>query len=118
MPRIVLSASEGRLDLTNTTRPRPRTVRLAVDTNAIRQRDGALRRAIAEFDLNAEVVLALCAETDRIFRLLMEERRRYADLLAAARAALGASRDQEDDPLSYLRDELADQPHGPWGSPR
>lgn len=30
----------------------------------------------------------------------------YADLLAAARATLGAHRDGEDDPLSYLRDEL------------
>lgn len=29
----------------------------------------------------------------------------YADLLAAARATLGAHDDGEDDPLSYLRDE-------------
>ena len=30
----------------------------------------------------------------------------YADLLAAARATLGAHNDGEADPLSYLRDEL------------
>ena len=107
---------KGDPTLTNTTRPRPRTVRLAVDTDVIRQRDAALRQAIAEFDLSAEVVLALCAEVDRMLRLLMDERRRYADLLAAARAALGAARDREDDPLGYLRDELADLPNelGEW----
>jgi hypothetical protein len=111
-PRAVLSASEGRFDLTNTTRPRPRSVRLAVDTHVIRGRDGALRHAIAEFDLTAEVVLALCAEVDRLFRLLIEERLRYANLLAAALATFGAARDGEGDPLGYLRDELADATHG------
>ena len=35
----------------------------------------------------------------------------YADLLAAARATLGARNDGEDDPLSYLRDELHAQAH-------
>jgi hypothetical protein len=33
----------------------------------------------------------------------------YADLLAAARATLGAHDDGEDEPLSYLRDELHTQ---------
>lgn len=87
-------------------------MRLAVDTHVIRGRDAALRQAITEFDLTAEVVLALCAEVDRLFMLLIEERLRYANLLAAALAALGANRDEEDDPLAYLRDELAETSHG------
>ena len=48
----------------------------------------------------------LCSEVDRLFALLMDERLRYADLLAAARATLGATREGEADPLAYLRDEL------------
>jgi hypothetical protein len=48
----------------------------------------------------------LCDEVDRLFLLLKDERRRYADLLAAVRAALGAAREGEADPLAYLRDEL------------
>lgn len=35
--------------------------------------------------------------------------RRYADLLAAARAAVAAEDDGEADPLWYVRDELAAQ---------
>ncbi|MBA8949496.1 hypothetical protein ACFQU9_28175 [Actinomadura namibiensis] len=45
-------------------------------------------------------------------------RRRYADLVAAGRATLGAARDAESDPLYYLRDELRTQGHlppDPWG---
>jgi hypothetical protein len=36
-------------------------------------------------------------------------RRRYADLLAAARAAVAAEQDGESDPLWYVRDELGAQ---------
>jgi hypothetical protein len=48
--------------------------------------------------------------TSEIYRLatdLAEERRSYADLLAAARATLSAAHDAEPDPLFYLRDELS-----------
>jgi hypothetical protein len=56
---------------------------------------------------------ALCAEVDFLYQLLADERRRYADLLAAVRAALGAAHDGEADPLAYLREELPDEP-GRW----
>jgi len=39
-------------------------------------------------------------------------RRLYADLVAAARAALVAEADGEPDPLSYLRTELPPAPYG------
>ena len=49
---------------------------------------------------------ALLADRDRLTRSLVEVRRAYADLLAAARAALAAHGEGESDPWWYLRDEL------------
>jgi hypothetical protein len=49
----------------------------------------------------------LSAEIIRLAAHLLDQRRSLADLLAAARATLTASRDGEPDPLYYLRDELA-----------
>jgi hypothetical protein len=46
------------------------------------------------------------SDTASLTEALAQTRLDYADLLAAARAALGAHNDGEDDPLSYLRDEL------------
>jgi hypothetical protein len=49
---------------------------------------------------------------------LAEARRRYADLLAAARAALAAEADGEPDAWAYLRDEITHQTGrqvGGWG---
>jgi hypothetical protein len=91
--------------------------RLSVDTHEIRSRFAAAWRAhhgeeegqaVASHDWQDAVpaIPALCAEVDFLYRLLADERRRYADLLAAVRAALGAARDGEADPLAYLRDEL------------
>jgi len=40
-------------------------------------------------------------------------RRRYHDLVAAARATLAAATDGEPDPLYYLRDELTATDHLP-----
>lgn len=56
----------------------------------------------------------------RLESLLWVARRRYADLVAAARATLGAHADGEPDPLSYLRDELPPPPpeHPLSGNPR
>jgi hypothetical protein len=54
----------------------------------------------------------MLAEIQRLYSLLSRARWDLADLLAAARATLGAARDGEDDPLSYLRDEVAS--HRPW----
>ncbi len=45
-------------------------------------------------------------DTATLATALARTRLDYADLLAAARATLGAHHDGEDDPLSYLRDEL------------
>lgn len=54
---------------------------------------------------------ALVSEVDRLYVLLLTERRRHADLAAAARATLAATVDGEADPLAYLRDELAHGQH-------
>jgi len=86
---------------------------LSVDTQEIRRRFVAAWRAQeewagpqAEWQDAVPAITALCAEVDFLYRLLADERRRYADLLAAVRAALGAARDGEADPFAYLRDEL------------
>ena len=49
---------------------------------------------------------ALSAEITRLTAELRDTRLDRANLLAAARATLGASLEGESDPLSYLRDEL------------
>ena len=56
---------------------------------------------------------ALSAEIIRLATQHLDQRRAYADLLAAARATLAANRDGEPDPLYYLRDELAARGHLP-----
>jgi hypothetical protein len=48
----------------------------------------------------------------RLEIMLRVTRRLYADLVAAARAALAAHADGEPDPWSYLRDELPPPPPG------
>ncbi|MFI5933715.1 hypothetical protein [Actinoplanes sp. NPDC051494] len=57
----------------------------------------------------------LLAENERLVHLLARTRWDFADLLAAARATLGADHDGEADPLAYLRDAVAE--HRPWESP-
>lgn len=52
----------------------------------------------------------LLAEIARLRTTLMFTRLRYSFLLAAVRATLSADQDGEQDPLSYLRDELAANP--------
>lgn len=59
-----------------------------------------------------ETVDQLRHRINRLEIILAATRRVYADLLAAARAAVAADRDGEADPLFYLRDELS-QPHPP-----
>jgi len=54
----------------------------------------------------AREVPGLCDEVDRLARLLGQARYAYANLAAAARAALSAHNDGETDPWWYLRDEL------------
>jgi hypothetical protein len=60
---------------------------------------------------------ALSAEIIRLAAQLLDQRRAYADLLAAARATLAADRDGEPDAFYYLRDELSARGQLPptWG---
>src|SRR5215470_17269093 len=55
-------------------------------------------------------VPGLCDEVDRLARLLGQARYAYANLTAAARAALSAHAEGETDPWWYLRDELGSDP--------
>ncbi|GIF01798.1 hypothetical protein [Paractinoplanes rishiriensis] len=88
----------------------PRIPRLTIDTEAVlihlhaaRQRPTptAVWTALAD-------ILVLLAEIDRLARLLSRTRWDFADLLAAARATLAADHDGESDPLTYLRDAVAE----------
>ena len=53
----------------------------------------------------------LCDEIDHLNAVMAIIRRRYHDLVAAARATLAAAADGESDPLYYLRDELTATGH-------
>jgi hypothetical protein len=53
----------------------------------------------------------LCDEIDYLNAVTAIIRRRYHDLVAAARATLAAAADGEADPLYYLRDELTATGH-------
>jgi hypothetical protein len=55
-------------------------------------------------------VPGLCDEVDRLARLLGQARNAYANLAAAARAALSARAEGEADPWWYLQDELGPHP--------
>ncbi len=57
----------------------------------------------------------LLAEIDRLARLLTSTLCDLADLLAAARATLAADHEGEPDPLTYLRDAVAE--HRAWDPP-
>ena len=58
----------------------------------------------------------LVSEITRLHAALIDERLISANLRAAIRAALGAELDGETDPLSYLRDEIADSGSGAHGA--
>jgi hypothetical protein len=51
----------------------------------------------------------LLAEVERLRRLIVWTRLQHANLLAAAQATLTAQSDGEEEPLYYLRDEVAAQ---------
>jgi hypothetical protein len=55
----------------------------------------------------------LLSEVERLRRLLAWTRIEHANLLAAARASVAAQSDGEDDPLYYVRDEVAAQRDAP-----
>ena len=55
----------------------------------------------------------LVSEVSELAGSLTAQRRRQANLAAAAKASLAACADQDHDPLGYLRDELAAQGYLP-----
>jgi hypothetical protein len=59
-----------------------------------------------------EQIEASLADTSALATELTDTRLFYANLLAAGRASIAAQLDGEDDPLSYLRDEIFVQGHG------
>jgi ABC-type transporter Mla subunit MlaD len=87
-----------------------------LDLQEVTTRNDAARQIIAGFaatlptlaDYWRTIDTAL-SDTADLAATLARTRLDYADLLAAARATLGARNDGEDDPLSYLRDELHEQ---------
>lgn len=67
----------------------------------------ALRALADAFD----TIPRLCTEIGRLRARLARTLTDLHNLIAAARATLGAHADGEDDPLYYLRDELHAQGH-------
>ena len=55
----------------------------------------------------------LRTEITRLRQAMTVLRGRYANLLAAVRAAIAADKDGEADPMAYLYDELPDHPSRP-----
>ena len=92
----------------------------SIDLQEVANRNDAARHIIAGFSTAMPTLadiwryletalndtLALSAEITRLTAELRDTRLDRANLLAAARATLGASLEEESDPLSYLRDEL------------
>jgi hypothetical protein len=86
----------------------PRTPRPIIDQEAVLNHLLAARqyRTLTTLWTAVGDVPVLLAEVDRLARLLNRSRLDFANLLAAARATLGADQDGESDPLAYLRDEV------------
>lgn len=84
-----------------------------LDLQEVTTRNNTARQIVAGFATTLPTLTtywrtldAALADLIDLADALARTRLAYADLLAAARAALGAHHDGEDDPLSYLRDEL------------
>lgn len=82
----------------------PRTPRPSTDQEVVLNDLRAVREQQTPIVLGE--VPVLLAEVDRLAQLLSRSRLDFANLLAAARATLGADQDGESDPLAYLRDEV------------
>jgi hypothetical protein len=82
---------------------------ILIDLGAVREhhRVAERTRAYAALWAAAADIPVLLAEIGRLESLLTLARVRHADLTAVARAAVAAERDGENDPLWYIRDELA-----------
>jgi hypothetical protein len=93
---------------------RPRLPRVRVDVAAVREQYAAVlaapdhRAFIHALVQSVTDVPALVSEVERLWLALVASRRRTANLAAACRAAIAAESDGEPDPLSYVRDQLAE----------
>jgi hypothetical protein len=110
--------------MTNDFRNRRHTPVLDIDVEEITTRIKALTRievcerceplvTATVFD-GASAVMGI----GRLYLRMLAERRRAADFEAAIRAALGAERDGDSDPLGFLRDAYEANPENPfagWG---
>ncbi|OJF10743.1 hypothetical protein [Couchioplanes caeruleus] len=88
----------------------PRIPRPTVDKEAVLIHLHAVRlrpTPLAAWTAIADIPLLL-AEIDRLAWLLSRTRWDFANLLAAARGTLAADHDGESDPLTYLRDAVAE----------
>jgi hypothetical protein len=70
------------------------------------------RKETATFSMTNDLT-TLRAEITRLRRAMTVLRARYANLLAAVRAAVAAHEDGEAEPMAYLYDELPDHPSRP-----
>jgi hypothetical protein len=103
---------------------RRHTPELDIEVEEINARIKALTRievcADCELIVTAAVFDGASAvmQIGRMYLRLLAARQRAADFEAAIRAALGAERDGESDPLGFLRDEyevFPDEPFAGWG---
>ena len=88
----------------------PNGPRPTIDQEAVRHHFHAAIRTRTPAAVWAALadIPVLLAEVARLALLLTWARLHFANLLAAARASLAAHHDGEPDPLSYLRDEVAE----------
>ena len=88
----------------------PRIPRPTVDLEAVLVHLHAVQRQATPTTIATAVadIPVLLAEIARIAHLLSRSRWDFANLLAASRATLAAEQDGESDPLTYLRDAVAD----------
>jgi hypothetical protein len=84
-----------------------------IDLQEVASRNDTARRIVTGFSTTLPTLAGYwhtidtaLADIAELSAALARTRLAYADLLAAARATLGAQHDGEPDPLSYLRDEL------------
>jgi hypothetical protein len=107
--------------LHNTTESTRHQPRLHIDTGQILAHIAGARAASCRgcdpgtAELIADIA-RLLAEVTWLCQSLIGTRQRAANLEAAMRAALSADREGENDPLGYLRDELAGQAGGAHGA--
>ena len=76
------------------------------DLQEVTSRHDSATAAIATIGRALDTIPLLCAEIGRLRARLARALTDLHNLVAAARATLGANADGEPDPLYYLRDEL------------